>query len=937
MNPTATLPLNDYPRPQLRRGSFLNLNGLWNYAITEAPEAPTSWDGEILVPYSPESKASGVERTLLPGQYLWYKRTLSLPREFSQDKVLLHFGAVDQDCVIYIDGIHHGEHRGGYLPFSLDVTEALGDGAEHVLQVRVQDESDSSHRSRGKQSLKRGGIWYTAQSGIWQTVWIESVPQIHVRDLQLRPRLEHSALEVRVQLEGISVGTASAETPIEVVLSAEGQEISRARGQSGQSLMLPVNKVRRWSPEDPFLYDVRVSAGTDTVESYVGMRSVGVGPDSFGIPRMLLNGKPYFHSGVLDQGYWPEGLYTPPDDAAMVRDITAMKERGFTMLRKHIKIEPLRWYYHCDKLGMLVWQDMVNGGETYTPSVITAPVLLPVRLDDRRHRLFSRGDTQGRNEFLAEVDATVVLLINSPSVAVWVPFNEGWGQFDARSVAERVRTLDPDRIIDHASGWHDQGAGQLRSLHVYFRKIRPRRAWGRDGRAVVVSEYGGYSMRLPGHEFGKREFGYRRYADAGKLGAAYADLHRNQVAPAIDAGLAAMVYTQLSDVEDEANGLLTYDRSESKIDPDLVRTINHELAQRFAVATGVAAPAELSQKSEETMSKMLVEREITAPVALVRSDGTLNPDAVGFSRTPLHDTSGIGSGTTAWGRNKRWEYWAVTTPEHILALTVSSLDYAAVHAVMVYERATGRVFECDAVAPLAGTATLPASAGSGPTRATTKKLQIAIDEVPGGTLLRGKAAGISFEVTAHRPTGHQSLGVVVPFSKNRFQYTLKDVARPATGWLEVEGIRHELPDGESWAVLDHGRGRWPYKMTWNWGAASGKQHGEVLGLQLGGKWTDGSGSTENSLLIDGTLHKISEELDWNYDTTDWLAPWTITGDTVELTFEPFWDRSSSTELVVFGSRGHQCFGHYTGTVLVGDRKVQITQLLGWAEEMRNRW
>lgn len=369
----------------------------------------------------------------------------------------------------------------------------------------------------------------------------------------------------------------------------------------------------------------------------------------------------------------------------------------------------------------------------------------------------------------------------------------------------------------------------------------------------------------------------------------------------------------------------------------LMRKANNENGRRFAALNGTTSSSARASKDEEPMSKMLVEREITEPVALLRADGTLNPDAVGFSRTPLHDTSGIGAGRIAWGRNKRWEYWAVTTPEYIIALTVSSLDYAAVHAVMVYERSTGKVLERDAVAPLAGTAKLPASAGAGPARATTKKLRIAIDEVPGGTQLRGNASGVSFEMMAHRPAGHQALGVVVPFSKNRFQYTLKDVARPATGWLEIAGTRHEIPEGESWAVLDHGRGRWPYKMTWNWGAASGKLNGETLGLQIGGKWTDGSGSTENSLLIDGTLHKISEELDWQYNTSDWLAPWSITGESVQLKFEPFWDRSSSTELVVFGSRGHQCFGHYSGWVQVGERRIQIAGLLGWAEEMRNRW
>jgi hypothetical protein len=570
-----TCPLPEYPRPQLVRDSYLNLNGVWRYAITNGPR-PGEWDGDIVVPFSPEASLSEVGRRLLPGQTLWYCRPLGLPPGFAptpDSRVLLHFGAVDQDCEVFIDDSPVGSNRGGYWPFSIDVTEHLRDGRTHVLTVAVVDETDAGFRSRGKQSLKPGGIWYTPQSGIWQTVWIEAVPALHVQRLQVQPLLEAGIVEVTVH--------ASAEGEAVVGLHADGVEVGRARGPAGTPLRIPVPDMRVWSPEDPFLYDLTISIGSDEVTSYVGMRSFGVGLDQAGVPRLLLNGEPYFHAGVLDQGYWPDGLYTAPTDAALVHDIRSMKDLGFTMLRKHIKIEPLRWYHHCDRLGMLVWQDMVNGGRTYKPLVITAPVLTPLRLDDRMHRAFGRQDGAGRDEFGRELEDTIQLLQNVTSIACWVPFNEGWGQFDAAAAVERIRELDPHRVIDHASGWHDQRSGDLRSLHVYFRAIRPARNWGKDGRAVVVSEYGGYSLRLDGHEFSRREFGYRKTATPEAFTDAFETLHRNEVAPAIARGLSAIVYTQLSDVEDELNGLLTADRSVVKADPARVLAVVRELRAEF--------------------------------------------------------------------------------------------------------------------------------------------------------------------------------------------------------------------------------------------------------------------------------------------------------------------------------------------------------------------
>lgn len=469
LDPEQVLP--EYPRPQLVRDSYLNLNGRWAYAITDDDREPARYDGEILVPFSPEAPLSGVGRQLLPGQTLWYRRTLQLPDGFHRPghRVLLHFGAVDQTCSVLLNGVPVGGRTGGYLPVRCDVTDALRDG-ENVLVVAVRDDSDTSYHARGKQKLRRGGIWYTAQSGIWQTVWAECVPEAHVERLTLTPHLAQGCVEVTVH-------ASAAVGDVEIRILAGGVVVAEASAAAGTAVRLPLPEVRSWTPEDPFLYDVTVGYGDDRVRGYVGMRSFGVGPDADGVPRLLLNGEPYFHAGVLDQGYWPDGLYTAPSDAAMVADIAAMKRLGFTMLRKHIKIEPLRWYHHCDRLGILVWQDMVNGGSLYRPLVVTAPVLTPLRLPDRGgwRRWFGRADAAGRDEFRAEARETVEHLRNVVSIAVWVPFNEGWGQFDAADVAREVAALDPTRTVDHASGWHDQGGGDLRSLHVYFRRFRASR------------------------------------------------------------------------------------------------------------------------------------------------------------------------------------------------------------------------------------------------------------------------------------------------------------------------------------------------------------------------------------------------------------------------------------------------------------------------------
>ena len=556
--------LTEYPRPQMRRDSYLNLNGRWEYAITDSDEPPLRWDGTILVPFSPESALSGVGRTLRPGETLWYRREVTVPEGFlpRDGRLLLHFGAVDQEAAVYLNGVLLGSHTGGYNAFTLDATDALG--PRNTLVVRVHDDTDASFHSRGKQKTRRGGIWYTPQSGIWQTVWMEAVPRHYIESLRIVPLFDRSAVEVTVYCS----------QPLQCEATVDGRTVPFT---SGEPARIPMPDFRAWSPEDPFLYDLTVTLGEDRIESYFGMRKIEVRADRGGVMRLFLNGEPYFHSGLLDQGYWPDGLYTAPSDEALIFDIRTAKAMGFNLLRKHIKVEPMRWYYHCDRLGMLVWQDMPSGGGKYRFSTVTLPLVTGVHRRDNRYRAFARASSQGRAEYMDELEEMVLQLFNAPSVALWVPFNEGWGQFDSTRVMERLRALDPTRPVDPASGWHDQGAGDLRSLHVYFKPFRFRR--DRRGRALALSEFGGYNLRVDGHCFSQKDYGYRRLPDAAALWRDFARLYERQVLPAVPRGLCAAVYTQLSDVEDELNGLMTYDRRVVKLDAEDVRELNDRLRE----------------------------------------------------------------------------------------------------------------------------------------------------------------------------------------------------------------------------------------------------------------------------------------------------------------------------------------------------------------------
>lgn len=565
-------PLPEYPRPQLRRNSYLNLNGIWEYAITKTAEKPAAVQGEIVVPFSPETPLSGVGHILQPDEYLWYRRSVTLPEGFFRGgRLLLHFGAVDQCCTVWVNGQEAGSHTGGYLPFALDVTELI-EGDAFTLELRVTDPTDTGSLSRGKQRLKNTGIWYTPQSGIWQTVWMECVPENYLRSLRITPKPEENAVHIRLEADDPAMAA--------VTICRDGGIIAEGQtDENGEStLTIPAEELRLWSPEDPFLYDVSiVLPGGDRVESYFGMRAFGIGKDEKGLPRLLLNGKPYFQNGLLDQGYWSDGYYTAPSDEALIHDIAEMKRLGFNMLRKHIKVEPLRWYYHCDRLGMLVWQDMMNGGESYSPLSIYVFSNLGLRVKDDRYRYFSRSDEAGRTHYYEELGQMIDLLYNTVSLALWVPFNEGWGQFDALKAAEFIRKRDDTRPIDHASGWYDQGGGDIKSIHWYFRPYHHKQP-PKEQRPICLTEYGGYNCAVPGHCWGEgAEFGYKKIADPAEFNRAFQKLMEEQIIPAKERGLAAAVYTQVSDVEGERNGLLTYDRKVCKANEAIFRAVNAKL------------------------------------------------------------------------------------------------------------------------------------------------------------------------------------------------------------------------------------------------------------------------------------------------------------------------------------------------------------------------
>ena len=537
------MPWQVYPRPQMRRNSYVNLNGKW---LLEA-EGETR---DILVPFCPESLLSGVNVHFDEGATLIYRRNFRLPEDFDQGRVLLHFGAVDQIAEVYVNQICVGRHVGGYDAFSFDITHALRE--ENVLEVRVVDDLRDQSLPYGKQVLpkKRGGMWYTPVSGIWQTVWLENVPEKYIKKLHIK----NVGYSVEISIE-----------PREkMTVSIPG--LGEFTGEDGCVIVTPMAP-KLWSPENPYLYDFSLETETDRVDSYFAIRSLEIKGG-----RLCLNGKPYFFHGLLDQGYWPDGLFTPAKPECYVNDIVAMKNLGFNMLRKHIKVEPEEFYYQCDRLGMVVFQDMVNNGDySFLRDTALPTVGVQKMCDKRLHR-----DKKTRAEFLRQMELTVRQLKNHPSICYWTIFNEGWGQFDSDSVCEAFRKLDDTRFIDSTSGWFRRHNTDVDSRHVYFKpiKLKPER------KPLVLSEFGGYSYKPEGHVFNTEQtYGYGKFADAEAYARAVEKLYWEQVLPAVKNGLCAAVYTQVSDVEDETNGVLSYDRKVCKLEEAPMRAIAAELTK----------------------------------------------------------------------------------------------------------------------------------------------------------------------------------------------------------------------------------------------------------------------------------------------------------------------------------------------------------------------
>ena len=548
------IPWDVYPRPTLRRDSYLCLNGWWDFTVTaDGDSLPSLYDKQIRVPYCPESLLSGVHEVPPKGNCLFYRRTFSLPDGFRKDRVILHIGAVDQVAAVWINGVHAGGHVGGYSPLWLDITDSLQD--ENEIAVRVGDYLDDAQLPYGKQKYKRGGMWYTPVSGIWQTVWLESVPAEYVCALEV----DTDDTGATIHAHGVTDGTVSVTTPAGVVECALQDGVAR----------VDLPSPRLWCPEDPYLYEYTVKTTEDEVRSYFAIRTLDTRVIN-GIPRMCLNGKPVFFHAVLDQGYWSDSLFTPPLPTCYAWDVEKMQALGFNTLRKHIKIEAEQFYYDCDRLGMLVWQDMVNNGHYSFLRDTALPTIGVKKLCDK----YLHPDKATRRTFEMGMRQTVAQLRKHPCIVGWTIFNEGWGQFDSQRMYELLKELDNTRFIDTASGWFKGADSDVISEHVYFKPFR----FKAGDKPVFLSEFGGYSYKPQGHVFNEKQtYGYRLFDDAAAYMDAVETLYRKEIVPAVSKGLCGAVYTQLSDVEDETNGLYSYDRRVCKVGKARMRAIAEEL------------------------------------------------------------------------------------------------------------------------------------------------------------------------------------------------------------------------------------------------------------------------------------------------------------------------------------------------------------------------
>lgn len=562
VNPKSVLP--EYPRPLMERSEWQNLNGEWEYAIKPVGEVePASFDGNILVPFAVESSLSGVQKEVGEKNELWYKRSFTVPAKWKGKDVMLNFGAVDWKAEVFVNDVLVGSHKGGYTPFSFNITPFLKGSGAQKLVVRVWDPSDKGYQPIGKQTSNPQGIWYTSVTGIWQTVWLEPVASNHITAVKSIPNVDANALNVTV-----GASTPCVTSIVEVKLLDKGAVVASAKGVQGQELRLGVKNPTLWSPENPYLYDMSITLSQngkviDQVKSYTAFRKISVEKDKNGILRMCLNNKPLFHYGPLDQGWWPDGLYTAPTDEALLYDIKKTKEWGFNMIRKHVKVEPARWYYHCDKEGILVWQDMPSGdmGNRWEP-----------------HKYNGGTDKERSMESVAnyyqEWKEIMDLGVSHPSIVVWVPFNEAWGQFDTEKVVAWTKAYDPSRLVNPASGGNHRPCGDILDLHNY---PGPDMFLFDAQRVTVLGEYGGIGLPLENHLWwNKRNWGYIQFKNSDEVTAEYVK-YANELKGFVKRGFSAAVYTQTTDVEGEVNGLMTYDRKVIKINEAKVKAANQSV------------------------------------------------------------------------------------------------------------------------------------------------------------------------------------------------------------------------------------------------------------------------------------------------------------------------------------------------------------------------
>ncbi|MBL7826690.1 MAG: chitobiase/beta-hexosaminidase C-terminal domain-containing protein [Saprospiraceae bacterium] len=602
VSPRAPWP--EYPRPNLVRKQWKNLNGLWQYGITTpSSQQPSKWDGQILVPFPIESALSGVKKMVKADQKLWYKTEFSIPSKWKNSNILLHFEAVDWACQVWVNGTSVGSHKGGYDPFTFNITQQLKPG-KNELVVSVTDPTDKGWQPLGKQTLTPGGIFYTPVTGIWQTVWLEPVPEGYIHDYQVFPDIDNSSVSIDCTVFEPMPGDE-----VEVEIRYAGKLEAAQKVEPGMNHRIKINRVRLWEPGAPNLYDLRLrllrkGRKIDEVSGYFGMRKIAIGKDHDDFTKMLLNNKFIFQNGPLDQGFWPDGIYTPPSEAAMKFDLEMIQKMGFNMLRKHVKVEPRRFYYWCDKMGLLVWQDMPNGDKKINPD----------EPDIQRSK-------ESAEQFEFELKQLISAHFNHPSIVMWVPFNEGWGQYESAKIARMVKQLDPTRLVNNVSGWADRGFGDVLDWHQYPNPTCPP---AEKNRAVVLGEFGGLGLKTEGHMWESTNWGYSTYTTADAMLADYEKYYGEIWHELIPKGLSASVYTQITDVETEANGLMTYDRRVCKIAPEVLNAIN---AGRFVAAPRIEPPGGMINPGDTV-------RILAAPGADIRFDLNGNePNPKGFRYT----------------------------------------------------------------------------------------------------------------------------------------------------------------------------------------------------------------------------------------------------------------------------------------------------------------